>query len=145
MDGGDPAGGSQGLAKLIDKCGEQILADFQSHYGLNLIQALRPGGGHSPRTILALIRQLPPESRTVAALRGGEQFQGWGVDRYMFASILDAIRENTHAFVSANSKRKPKAPEPIKRPNKNGGPERDNKSNPFRQQLAAARKVKEAN
>lgn len=140
MDGGDSAGGSHGLAQLIDKCGECILADFQSHYGLNLVVELRPGG-MSPRQVLALIRQLPPESRTVAALRGGEQFQGWGVDRYLMASIVDAIQQNTYAFISANSKRKPKAPEPVQRPSKNSGSQRDNKTNMFRQQLAAAKKA----
>lgn len=143
MGGGDSAGGSDGLAKLIDKCGEQIQADFQSEYGLNLVAILRPGGGYSPRMVLSLIRQLPPESRTVAFLRGGAQFQGWGVDRYLYASMVDAIRENTHAFVSANSpKRKPKAPEPVKRPSKDGGTQKDSNSNPFRQRLAAAKKAK---
>ena len=139
MDGGDSAGGSHGLAKLIDKCGEQILADFQSHYGLNLVNELRPGG-MSPRQVLALIRQLPPESRTFAALRGGEQFVGWGVDRYLMASVIDAIQQNTYAFIAANSKRKPKAPEPVKRPSKNG-PQKDGANNLFRQQLAAAKKA----
>lgn len=140
MDGGDSAGGSHGLARLIDRCGEQILADFQSEYGLNLIEVLRPGG-MPPRQVLALIRQLPPESRTVAALRGGDQFQGWGVDRYLLASVVDAINANTYAFISANSKRKPKSPEPVQRPTKEGGRPKDGTANPFRQQLAAAKKV----
>jgi len=43
----------------------------------------------------------------------------------MIADLIDAMRENTHAFVSANSKGKPKAPEPYERPdhkrNKNKG------------------------
>lgn len=141
MDGGYAAGGSAGLAKLIDTYGEQILADFQSEYGLNLVQVLQPGG-MSPRQVLALIRQLPPESRTVAALRGGDQFRGWGVDRYLLASVIDAINQNTFAFVSANSKRKPKAPEPVSRPTKDGGPRKDDASNPFRQRLNAARQAK---
>ena len=141
MDGGDPAGGSQGLAELIDKFGEQLLADFQQYYGLNLIQALKPGGGHSPRSLIVLIRQLPPESRTVAAMRGGEQFLGWGTDRYLLASAVDAINYNTYAFVAANSKRKPKAPEPVERPSKAHKRGKDNATNPFRQQLAAAKKA----
>lgn len=141
MDGGDSAGGSSGLAELIDKFGEQILADLQSEYGVNLAQALRPGGGYSPRTILVLIRQLPPESRTVAAMRGGEQFHGWGADRYLLANVVDAINYNTYALVSANAKRKPKAPVPTERPSKTPKRGRDNSTNPFRQQLAAAKKA----
>lgn len=140
MDGGDPAGGSAGLAELIDKYGEQILADFQSEYGLNLVEVLRPGG-MSPRQVLALIRQLPPESRTVAALRGGDQFQGWGVDRYLLANVIDAINQNTYAFIAANSKRKPKAPKPVPRPSAKTQRGRDDQSNPFRQRLAAVKRA----
>ncbi|GGM64809.1 hypothetical protein GCM10012275_39250 [Longimycelium tulufanense] len=68
-----------------------------------------------------MIRQLPPESRTVAALRGGAQFTGWGVDRYLLASAVDAIRETTYAVVAANSQRKPKPPKPVPRPDTNPG------------------------
>lgn len=116
MVGGDSAGGSAELARLIDKCGECILADFQHYYGLDLRDVLRPGAGLSSRRALALVRQLPPESATVAALRGGAEFRGWGPDRYLMARLIDAVKENTHAFISANSKKKPKAPKPVERP-----------------------------
>lgn len=142
MGGGYSAGGSQRLAGLIDQFGEFILADFHSYYGLSLPEVMG-SGGYSPRAILALIKQLPPEARTVAALRGGEQFQGWGVDRYLLASLIDAVQQNTYAFISANSKRKPKAPEPVSRPTKDGGPRQDNANNPFRQRLAAAKQAKQ--
>lgn len=138
MGGGDSAGGSNGLAKLIDQYGEQLNADFQSFYFLDFVKVMTPGSGYSPRRVLSMIRQLPPESRTVAALRGGDQFYGWGVDRYLLAAQVDAIRENTHAFISANSpKKRPKPPEPVARPSKDSGPPKDSSSNPFRQQLAA--------
>lgn len=35
---------------------------------------------------------------------------------YMLANVIDAINQNTFVLVSANSKRKPKRPEPIMRP-----------------------------
>jgi len=66
---------------------------------------------------------------------------GWGVDRYLLASAVDAINHNTYAFVAANSKRKPKSPEPVQRPSKTPRRGKDNQTNPFRQQLAAAKKA----
>ena len=141
LDGGDAAGGSAGLAELIEDHGECLIADFRSHYGLNLVDMLRPGSGYSPRLVLVYARQLPVESRTVAAIRGGHQFDGWGFDRYLFASLIDAVNMTTHAVVASNSgKKKPKPPKPMQRPSKNG-PKKDDMSNPFRQQLMAARKA----
>ncbi|MDA3643779.1 hypothetical protein OU416_06905 [Saccharopolyspora indica] len=101
---------------MIDRCGEQILADFQQYYGLDLAQVIRPGSGYSPIRVLYLIRQLPLESRTYAEIRGGAQFVGWGQDRYLLANVIDAIQQTTYAVVAANSKRKPKAPKPVERP-----------------------------
>lgn len=116
MDGGDAAGGSRELVRLIDEAGEYLLADLRRYYQIDLRDVLVDGSGLSPRLVLAYIRHLPPESATVAHLRGGQQFQGWGHELYMLANILDAIRENTYAFVASNSKRKPKPPEPFERP-----------------------------
>jgi hypothetical protein len=65
-----------------------------------------------------MIRNLPIESATISALRGGAEFRGWGVDRYLSAALIDAVQNNTYAFVSANSKRRPKPPEPMERPGK---------------------------
>jgi len=139
VDRGDPGGGSIALARLIDQAGEAILADIQSEYGLNLVDVLRTGS-HDPATILVLIRQLPLASRTVAVLRGGEQFIGWDVDRYFLAQLIDSVNRVAYVVSAANSKRKPKAPKPTHRPSrvqKDSGA-----SNPFRQQLAKAKKAK---
>ncbi len=132
MAGGDPAGGSAGLAKLIDQVGESLYWDFQHYLGLDLLDVARELPQFlTPRRALALIRRLPVESATIAELRGGEQFRGWGADRYLAASMVDAIRENTHAFISANSKSKPKPPPPVKRPGKEQKPKTDSKGNSF--------------
>lgn len=93
-----------------------MLGDFQAYYGLDFVGLMRPDSSYSPRRTLVLIRQLPPESATMAALRGGDAFRGWGLDQYFLAALVDAVRENTYAVVAANSKRKPKPPEPIQRP-----------------------------
>jgi hypothetical protein len=137
---GDFGGGSLALARLIDKAGGAILADFQQEYGLNLIDLLKEGSGYEPSTILVLVNQLPLASRTVAALRGGDQFIGWDVDRYYMATLIDAVNQVAYVTAAANSKRKPKAPKPMPRPSrvqKNAA-----QNNPFRQRIAAAKKAK---
>lgn len=115
---GYSAGGSVGLAELIDKHGEYIYRDLHEYAGgLNLVDALREGSGYSPRQLIMLIRNLPMDSATIASIRGGEQFRGWSMDRYMVAQLIDAVQENTYVTIlAAGPKRKPKAPEPTHRP-----------------------------
>lgn len=108
--------------------------DFQYYLGLDFIAMLK--GSHSPKQVIALISQLPLESNTISALRGGEQFVGWGIDRYHFAQLIDAVNSTTHAVVASNSKRKPKAPKPLPRPKKNNG---RGENNIFRKKLQAAK------
>lgn len=139
MDGGESDGGSLALARLIDQAGEAILADFQAEYNLNLIEVIRTGS-HDPMTLVALVRQLPLGSRTVAALRGGSQFIGWDVDRYFLAQLIDSVNRVAYTVAAANSKRKPKTPKPTPRPTR--AQKGTGESNPFRQQLAKAKKAK---
>lgn len=77
---------------------------------------LVPGSGLTARKALAIIRNLPLDSATVASIRGGVEFKGWDNHLYMLANLVDAVKENTYVFVAANAKRKPKPPKPIDRP-----------------------------
>lgn len=77
---------------------------------------LVPGSGLTARKALALIRNLPLDSATNASIQGGDQFRGWDGQMYMLANIVDAVKENTHVFVSAHSKRRPQPPKPMPRP-----------------------------
>ena len=134
MVGGDPPGGSYGLAGLIDEHGESVLADLQSEYGLNLVEILRPGSGYSPLHILTLLRQLPPESRVMSALRGGPQFRGWDTKQYFLAALIDAVRENTYAFVCSNVSKKsdiPERPDPVETPADRPAKKKKPKQNSF--------------
>lgn len=117
MAGVDSAGGSLSLAELLDKYGEKVFFDLH-HYagGLNLVDALQYDSGYSPRQLILLIANLPVESATIAAMRGDDEFRGWGVDRYMIANLIDSVRENTYVLLAANSKRKPEKPQPTFRP-----------------------------
>jgi hypothetical protein len=52
----------------------------------------------------------------MAALRGGPEFRGWGIHEYLTASLIDSVNDVAYAVVAANSKKKPKAPQPFPRP-----------------------------
>lgn len=134
MAGGDPAGGSAELARLIDKAGEELLFDFRHYLGIDLLDVLRPGSGLTPRLALAYARQMPLGSATVAALRGGAEYRGWDQDRYMTADLIDLLNTSIYVTVAANSKKKPKQPEPYTRP---GANKRQEKANSFRAMAAA--------
>lgn len=144
---GHATGGSLQLAELIDQYGEHIYRDLHEYAGgLNLVGALCDGSGYCPKQILLLIKGLPLESATASAIRGGDEFRGWGFDRYLSATLIDAVRENTYAFIVANSKKKPKEPEPMYRPKEKVRQRRSapDPKNPFAQRLAAAKKAKSA-
>lgn len=146
---GHAAGGSIQLAQLINQFGEHIYRDLHEYAGgLNLVDALREGSGYSPRQLLLLIKGLPVESATIAAMRGGSEFRGWGFDRYLHTTLIDAVHENTFAILAVNSQKPKKLtpPEPTYRP-KDAEPVKKTKTqanNPFAQRLAAAKRAKAA-
>ncbi|WP_353707294.1 hypothetical protein ABRQ22_14995 [Cellulosimicrobium sp. ES-005] len=67
------------------------------------------GDGPSPRLVLAVVRGIASDDRTLtsALMRGGLEYRGWGHDRHLLASIFDAINQNT---LATGSWRKGKAP-----------------------------------
>lgn len=71
---------------------------------------------HSPRLLLARLTQLPDTSALAASIRG--EPRGWGADRHLLATVVDAVQINTWVLSSANSKRKPKKPTLVTRPGK---------------------------
>jgi hypothetical protein len=68
-------------------------------------------------------------------MRGEDDYRGWGIDQYMFASLIDSVRENTYAFLLANSKKKPEEPKPAYRPGNKD--EKKSKPNSFGSMAAA--------
>lgn len=145
MDGGDPGGGSRGLAELIDEYGEQLAADLLEFYDVDLRDVLRPEARLTPLYLLVLIRGLPEDSRFNAERRGGRQFRGWDESRYATVAIVNGLRALQWTYVAAHSKNKPPLPDPFPIPDqsvrrKNNGPG----SFAFIAQakIAAARKVK---
>lgn len=68
------------------------------------------GRGPAPLFVLSLIRRLPDTSLTVALALGGDDYFGWGRDRYMLADLYDAINTNTRATGNWG-KKPPKIPE----------------------------------
>lgn len=93
----------------------------------------------TPREVLAWVRNLPLDSATVASIRGGSQFRGWDNQMYMLTNIVDAVRENTYATVSAHSKRRPKPPKPLDRPRAAKGKAKSPMANRFMMHARMAR------
>lgn len=77
-------------------------------------------------------------------MQGGAEYIGWTQDRHMSATIIDILNGLTFAFVSANSKKKPKAPKPVWRPGDKERKRKEKQNNPFgmmvKKQMDALRK-----
>lgn len=116
MVGGIPGGGSLTLSRYLDEHGAAVYADLLRFYGVDIVGLVSDPPTVSPAQVLALISGLPAESKTVSLLRGVENAAGWDTNSYLLASVVDAVRENTHAVVQVNSKKKLKPPEPLKIP-----------------------------
>lgn len=52
----------------------------------------------------------------MAEIRGGPEFLGWGPEMYRLTDLVDAVNQNTYAFICANSKNKPPRVDPVPRP-----------------------------
>lgn len=118
MAGGDAAGGSRELARLIDKAGEELLFDFRHYLGLDFLDVFKDGSGLTPRLALSYVRQLPMDSATQAALQGGPEYRGWDVETYQSADQVDLLNWLIYVLIAVNSdkNKKPKKPEPTYRP-----------------------------
>lgn len=62
------------------------------------------GSGPTPALVMSMIYRLPEDSLYIAMRRGGRDRFGWTHDRYLLASIYDAMNINTQ--VSGNWKAK---------------------------------------
>lgn len=123
MDEGQPGGGSGRLGELIDLYGDYLICDLLETYGVDLRDVFRDGTGVSPKFVVNLIYNLPDTSRFEAERQGGQQFHGWGYDRYAAVATVNALRGLQWTLVAVNSKSKPKQPEPFPTPKKkNSGP-----------------------
>lgn len=71
----------------------------------------REGSDLTPKRFLYLVEALPVDSRTTTLVAGQSEGQGWGVTEYLLANVIDAVRENTFAYIQAKSKKKLAPPE----------------------------------
>jgi hypothetical protein len=58
------------------------------------------------------------------ALRGGIEHDGWGVEAYLLAALVDAVQHNTHALIQVNSRRRIPPPARIPLPGQRPEPAR---------------------
>lgn len=83
------------------------------------------------------MRELPLESRLIAMQQGGKEYLGWSLDTHLLASILDSSNSHLHTFICANSKKKPKAPKPVRRPGDAERKKEAKQNNPFAKMVQA--------
>lgn len=118
MDGGDSAGGSRQLARLIDEYGDVIAADLMEHYQVDLRDIFRPEARLTPRFLFVLLKGLPMGSRFNSEKRGGQQFAGWDESRYIQVALVNAVRALQYTYVQAHSKKKIQPPDPFPVPDR---------------------------
>lgn len=114
-----------------------MFADFREYYGLRLSDMLKFDGSLPVWEVAVLAKSLPLTSRTAACLNGGMEYWGWGVDRHILVSLLDAVNINTYAFASANSKKKLKPFKETPRPGDAEKRQQEKLNNPFAKMLQA--------
>ena len=111
-----------------------MIPDLRERYGIDLRDLFSEVSPLSPGWVLCHIDHLTVESATVAEIRGGEQFRGWGADRYMTATLINAVEALRYITVLANSdpkKRKVEPPEPFPIPDGTSKRVRDSKPGSF--------------
>ena len=59
--------------------------------GVDLRDLWRPGSSVTPRFVLWLVGQLPPDSALGAASRGGSEFRPWTPELYLLAGIANLL------------------------------------------------------
>jgi hypothetical protein len=90
-----------------------VVSDLSEFHRIDLVTVLRDESV-SPRMLWARIRGLPDSSALHASIRG--EPRGWGTDRHLTATVIDAIQNNTWATIAVATKRKPRKFKPVKRP-----------------------------
>ncbi|AEK09224.1 tail assembly chaperone [Mycobacterium phage JC27] len=111
------AGGSLQLGGLIDDYGDAILADLRSEYNLSLKALFDPESTLGPIEVIALIKELPRDSRFWSEKQGGPQFRGWNDHVYVTASMVNELRALKFMYLLANTpkdkRRRLTPPEPF--------------------------------
>ena len=97
---------------MVDEWGDAIRADLAEYYRIDLADVWR--GLVSVDHVLALIEQLPQESRYAACvLHGGSQWRGWTFDRQVHAYQANTLAWLLWLTANQNAKRRSKQPVPL--------------------------------
>ncbi|MFD8142612.1 hypothetical protein [Streptomyces sp. NPDC059708] len=98
------------------------------YYNVDVLRVF--DGGLSPKLVLSLVGNLPIDSATIAALRGGPEYVGWDLNAYLLADVVDLLQWVQYTLIVSNAgknAKKVKKPEAYKRP----GAKSRKKPNPF--------------
>lgn len=124
MAGGDEAGGSLSLARLIDDHGDALVYDLLA-FGIDLHEYVWGVANGIPQQfgpgrLMLLITWLPEGSAFYASMRGGAHWRAWSNQAEIVASLWDL----QYAKATAGSKKAKKAhyPRPKKPTHADGKP-----------------------
>lgn len=122
----------QAITSLVSRYTDELEADLQHHYGMDLLDFYRAGTALTARKMSVLISFLPPESATATAIRvtvaesGETESDGpetdpasgrWSLNELLTASMIDELR--WFRFEYRNFKTEGKAgapPDQVERP-----------------------------
>lgn len=95
----------------------------------------------TPWWVLALVEELPDTSAYVASAQGGDEYRGWGWDRYVAAAMFDALQNQTVVIAKMAGAKGVKSPPPLPRPGVKRKGEGTSMSSLMRQQVKMARAI----
>lgn len=124
----------QAVAQVVERFADELEADLQRYYQVDLLDLYRPKSGLSYRKMSVFISFLPPESATATAIRNaavdsGESQDGpspdpskesWSQGTMLIASLIDEVRWLRHEFRGANSNTPGPPPSQVERPGVGG-------------------------
>lgn len=126
--GPDEHGKIQEALFITTEYQEEIEADLQRYYGLDLFDLYRPGSGLTWGKFLALVHGLPSESALSTAVRnntsedelaeriGDPTKSSWSLVETLLAALIDEVRNVGWMYASAHSDKRVPRPTPIPRP-----------------------------
>jgi hypothetical protein len=126
--GSDDPGKIEKAVRLTEGFAEEIEADLQRYYGIDIVDLARDGSVLTWRKLLVLVDQLPPESAVKTAIRnsvpedalaelaGDASRAPWSATESLLASLIDEVRMLAWMYASSHSDKAVPKPDPVKRP-----------------------------
>jgi hypothetical protein len=87
-----------------------VLADLQRFYNLDLRDLWREDTTLTPRYVLWLVEHLPPESATIASMKGGPEHRPWTIETFLLAQAVNLLAGANHQRAGKRMRKPPIVP-----------------------------------